>query len=48
MFQPPTLQNVKDDIEVMIGEGPTLDRPLTTLEKLHMIVGYAIVRPDLR
>ncbi|XP_056894405.1 unconventional myosin-VIIb [Takifugu flavidus] len=29
-------------------DGPTLDRPLTTLEKLHVIVGYAIVRCDLR
>lgn len=38
----------KDDNDVMIGEGPTLDRPLTTLEKLHIIVGYAIVRRDLR
>ncbi|KAM3619073.1 uncharacterized protein V6R79_002572 [Siganus canaliculatus] len=28
--------------------GPTLDRPLTALEKLHIIVGYAIVRRDLR
>lgn len=26
----------------------TLDRPLTTLEKLHIIVGFAIVRCDLR
>lgn len=39
-----TLQNGRDDA----GEGPTLDRPLTTLEKLHIIVGYAIVRSDLR
>uniref|UniRef100_H3D8C8 Myosin VIIBa n=1 Tax=Tetraodon nigroviridis TaxID=99883 RepID=H3D8C8_TETNG len=29
-------------------DGPTLDRPLTSLEKLHIIVGYAIVRSDLR
>uniref|UniRef100_A0A3Q3VZU9 Uncharacterized protein n=1 Tax=Mola mola TaxID=94237 RepID=A0A3Q3VZU9_MOLML len=29
------------------SEGPTLDRPLTTLEKLHIIVGYAIVRRNL-
>lgn len=29
-------------------DGPTLDRPLTSLEKLHIIVGYAIVRCDLR
>lgn len=39
-----TLQNGRDDT----GEGPTLDRPLTALEKLHVIVGYAIVRSDLR
>ncbi|XP_068175182.1 unconventional myosin-VIIa [Antennarius striatus] len=44
----PTLQTVKEDSDVMIGEGPTLDRPLTSLEKLHIIVGYAIVRRDLR
>uniref|UniRef100_A0A4W6DHW4 Myosin VIIBa n=1 Tax=Lates calcarifer TaxID=8187 RepID=A0A4W6DHW4_LATCA len=37
-----------EDSDVMIGEGPTLDRPLTSLEKLHIIVGYAIVRRDLR
>uniref|UniRef100_A0AAY4EUY2 Myosin VIIBb n=1 Tax=Denticeps clupeoides TaxID=299321 RepID=A0AAY4EUY2_9TELE len=34
--------------EVMIGEGPTLDRPLSSLEKLHIIMGYGIVRRDLR
>lgn len=32
----------------MIDEGLTLDRPLTSLEKLHIIVGYGIVRRDLR
>uniref|UniRef100_A0A3Q2Y1Q6 Unconventional myosin-VIIa-like n=1 Tax=Hippocampus comes TaxID=109280 RepID=A0A3Q2Y1Q6_HIPCM len=44
----PTLQTVKEDgDDVLIGEGPTLDRPLTSLEKLHIIVGYGIVRRDL-
>ncbi|KAM9849184.1 unconventional myosin-VIIb [Aulostomus maculatus] len=46
--KPPTLQTVSEDNDVMVGEGPTLDRPLTSLEKLHIIVGYAIVRHDLR
>ncbi|KAM7012802.1 unconventional myosin-VIIb [Tautogolabrus adspersus] len=46
--KPPTLQTVQEDSDVMTGEGPTLDRPLTSLEKLHIIVGYAIVRHDLR
>ncbi|XP_037530284.1 unconventional myosin-VIIa [Nematolebias whitei] len=44
----PTLQTVNEDSDVMIGEGPTLDRPLTSLEKVHIIVNYAIIRPDLR
>uniref|UniRef100_G3NI32 Myosin VIIBa n=1 Tax=Gasterosteus aculeatus aculeatus TaxID=481459 RepID=G3NI32_GASAC len=46
--KPPTLQTVSEDDDIMVGEGPTLDRPLTVLEKLHIIVGYAIVRPELR
>uniref|UniRef100_A0A668AG22 Si:ch73-194h10.2 n=1 Tax=Myripristis murdjan TaxID=586833 RepID=A0A668AG22_9TELE len=37
-----------DPFEVTIGDGPTLDRPMTSLEKLHIIVGYGIVRRDLR
>lgn len=36
------------DTSMKDHDGPTLDRPLTTLEKLHIIVGYAIVRSDLR
>ncbi|KAM9797750.1 unconventional myosin-VIIb [Syngnathus typhle] len=45
----PALETVKEDGgDVLIGEGPSLDRPLTSLEKLHIIVGYAIVRRDLR
>uniref|UniRef100_A0A3Q0RIT2 Myosin VIIB n=1 Tax=Amphilophus citrinellus TaxID=61819 RepID=A0A3Q0RIT2_AMPCI len=46
--KPTTLQTVKEDPEVLTGELDTLDRPLSSLEKLHYIVGYAIVRPDLR
>uniref|UniRef100_A0A3Q3GXR8 Unconventional myosin-VIIa-like n=1 Tax=Labrus bergylta TaxID=56723 RepID=A0A3Q3GXR8_9LABR len=39
---------VQEDSDAMVDEGPTLERPLTSLEKLHIIVGYAIVRHDLR
>uniref|UniRef100_A0A4W4EIN7 Uncharacterized protein n=1 Tax=Electrophorus electricus TaxID=8005 RepID=A0A4W4EIN7_ELEEL len=46
--KPPTVQTISEEEEIMIGEGPTLDRPLSSLEKLHIIVGYAIVRRDLR
>ncbi|XP_076871226.1 unconventional myosin-VIIb [Brachyhypopomus gauderio] len=46
--KPPTVQTISEEDEMLIGEGPTLDRPLTSLEKLHIIVGYAIVRRDLR
>ncbi|KAM4628965.1 unconventional myosin-VIIa [Polymixia lowei] len=46
--KPFTMQTVSEENDVMIGEGPTLDRPMTSLEKLHIIVGYAIVRRDLR
>ncbi|CAN9500286.1 unnamed protein product [Ophioblennius macclurei] len=37
-----------EDSDVMIGEGPTMDRPLTSMEKLHIIVSYAILRHELR
>uniref|UniRef100_A0A671USC3 Myosin VIIB n=1 Tax=Sparus aurata TaxID=8175 RepID=A0A671USC3_SPAAU len=53
-FMPQELISRKDrqvprsDDDSMNGEGPSLDRPLTSLEKLHIIVGYAIVRRDLR
>lgn len=46
--KPPPLQTVQEDSDAMIGDGPTLDRPLTSFEKLHIIIGYAIVRSDLR
>ncbi|XP_022527923.2 unconventional myosin-VIIb [Astyanax mexicanus] len=45
--EPPELDFREED-DVMIGEGPTFDRPMTPLEKLHTIVGYAIVKPDIR
>uniref|UniRef100_A0A3Q3GXY4 Unconventional myosin-VIIa-like n=1 Tax=Labrus bergylta TaxID=56723 RepID=A0A3Q3GXY4_9LABR len=41
-------ETVQEDSDAMVDEGPTLERPLTSLEKLHIIVGYAIVRHDLR
>uniref|UniRef100_A0A672G4R0 Si:ch73-194h10.2 n=1 Tax=Salarias fasciatus TaxID=181472 RepID=A0A672G4R0_SALFA len=44
----PGLQTVEEDSNVLIGEGPTMNRPLTSMEKLHIIVGYAILRPELR
>uniref|UniRef100_A0A6Q2ZDT3 Uncharacterized protein n=1 Tax=Esox lucius TaxID=8010 RepID=A0A6Q2ZDT3_ESOLU len=44
----PTVQTISEEDENMMGEGPTLDRPMTALEKLHIIVGYGIVRRDLR
>ncbi|XP_055007885.1 unconventional myosin-VIIa-like isoform X2 [Boleophthalmus pectinirostris] len=34
--------------DILIGEGPTLDRPMTSLEKVHTIIGYAISRPGIR
>ncbi|XP_018612550.2 unconventional myosin-VIIa [Scleropages formosus] len=43
----PTLAAVKEEANTA-DEEPSLDRPLTSLEKLHIIVGYAIVRRDLR
>ncbi|KAJ8418640.1 hypothetical protein AAFF_G00001390 [Aldrovandia affinis] len=43
-----TVQTITEEDEVLTGEGPTLDRPLSSLEKLHIIMGYAIVRRDLR
>ncbi|XP_056133744.1 unconventional myosin-VIIa [Lampris incognitus] len=46
--KPLTMQTVNEENNVMIGEGPSLDLPMTSLEKLHIIVGYAIIRPDLR
>ncbi|KAF5898435.1 unconventional myosin-VIIa isoform X2, partial [Clarias magur] len=44
----PTVQTITEEEENMLEEGLTLDRPLTSLEKLHIIVGYGIVRRDLR
>lgn len=42
------MEAVPEEQVVLFGEGPTFDRPMTPLEKLHIIVGYAIVRPDIR
>lgn len=29
-------------------DGPISDRPMSNLEKVHFIVAYAILKPDLR
>ncbi|XP_023565487.1 unconventional myosin-VIIb [Octodon degus] len=34
--------------EVFDPDGPISDRPMSNLEKVHYIVGYAILRPSLR
>nr|XP_055069781.1 LOW QUALITY PROTEIN: unconventional myosin-VIIa [Misgurnus anguillicaudatus] len=47
VFKPVTVQTISEEDE-MNADGLTLDRPMTSLEKLHIIVGYAIVRRDLR
>ncbi|XP_037537916.1 unconventional myosin-VIIa [Nematolebias whitei] len=41
-------ENFTDNEDLLIGEGPTLHRPLTSLEKLHIIVGYALLRKGIR
>ncbi|KAI3375240.1 hypothetical protein L3Q82_021746, partial [Scortum barcoo] len=41
-------ENLTEDEDILIGEGPTLDRPLTSQEKLHIIIGYALSRRDIR
>uniref|UniRef100_A0A671NG73 Unconventional myosin-VIIa-like n=1 Tax=Sinocyclocheilus anshuiensis TaxID=1608454 RepID=A0A671NG73_9TELE len=44
----PEEQAVQEEEDVLFGERATYDRPMTPLEKLHIIVGYAIVRQDIR
>ncbi|XP_010900118.4 unconventional myosin-VIIb [Esox lucius] len=38
----------EEESNILIGEGRTLDRPMSDLEKLHTIVGYALSRRDIR
>lgn len=42
------MEDIAEEDDIMIGEGPSLDRPMTTLEKLHIIVGYGLRRPHIR
>ncbi|XP_070700920.1 unconventional myosin-VIIb-like [Pempheris klunzingeri] len=44
---PEELENTEDE-DVLIGEGPTLDRPLSPQEKLNIIIGYALSRRNIR
>ncbi|XP_039533712.1 unconventional myosin-VIIa [Pimephales promelas] len=44
----PKMEAVQEEEDVLFGERATFDRPMTSLEKLHIIVGYAIVRQDIR
>ncbi|XP_028987944.1 unconventional myosin-VIIa-like [Betta splendens] len=41
-------EDLTEDEQILIGEGPTLDRPLSALEKLHIIVGYGLSRQGIR
>ncbi|KAM8728243.1 unconventional myosin-VIIa-like [Acanthopagrus schlegelii] len=41
-------EDLTEDEDVLIGEGPRLQRPLTPVEKLNIIIGYALSRPDIR
>ncbi|XP_039999659.1 unconventional myosin-VIIa-like, partial [Xiphias gladius] len=45
---PEETENMTEDEDILIGEGPTLDRPLSSLEKLHIIIGYGLTRKDIR
>ncbi|KAI5099410.1 unconventional myosin-VIIa isoform X2 [Silurus meridionalis] len=42
-----TIEDIVEEDDVLIGEGPSLDRPMPSLEKLHIIVGYALRRPHI-
>ncbi|TWW72912.1 Unconventional myosin-VIIb [Takifugu flavidus] len=42
------LEDFREEENVLVGEGPNPDRPLSSLEKLHLIAGYALSRKDIR
>ncbi|CAJ1071655.1 unconventional myosin-VIIa-like [Xyrichtys novacula] len=46
IFEEP--EELTEEEGVMIGEGPKLHRYLTSQEKLNIIIGYALFRPDIR
>lgn len=42
------LEDFREEENVLIGEGPNPNLPLSSLEKLHIIAGYALSRKDIR
>lgn len=42
------LEEFREEDNVLIGEGPALNRPLSSLEKVHIISDYALSRKDIR
>ncbi|XP_053186633.1 unconventional myosin-VIIb-like [Scomber japonicus] len=45
---PEELENLTEDEDILIGEGPTLDRILSSKDKLHIIIGYGLSRRGMR
>lgn len=41
-------EDLTEDEDVLIGEGPKLQRHLTSQEKLMVIIGYALSRRGIR
>lgn len=42
------MEDFREEKNVLTGEDPNPDSPLSSLEKLHLIAGYALSRKDIR